>query len=122
MIVEDDPRRRIGFQHDMIMLAFAGAVGGGVVDIIAQPLLTSFGIDAHAPRHAQMDHQGLAAVEFGQDIFGAARELLHHAALEPFGKARREGKAQIFAPDMRLFDGAAFQRGHQSQAHSLDFG
>ena len=72
MIVEDDPRRRVGLEHHMIMLALTGAVGGRVIDIIAQFAPLAFGIDAHAPRHAQMDHQGLAAVELGQDIFGAA--------------------------------------------------
>ena len=123
MIVEDDARRRIGLEHDMIVLAVAGAIGRGVIDIIAELAALAFGIDAHAARHAQMDHQGLAAVELGQDVFGAAR-----AAAAPCGpssrsaKSWRKGHAQIAAPRLDIGDGMAFQRGHKAQADGLDFG
>ena len=87
MVVENDAGRRIGLQHHMVMLALPGAVRRGVVDIIAQPPLLAFRINAHAARHAQMDHQGLAAVELGQEIFGAAGE-----AFAPSGPASRSAK------------------------------
>ena len=106
----------------MIMLAVTGPVGRRAVDIITQPALSAFGIDAHASRHAQMDHQGLAAVERHQYIFGAAAELLGHASVQPLGEAGRKGTAQILAPDMRFDDGAAFQRGQKTKSHGFDFG
>ena len=59
-----------------------------------------------------MDHQGFAAIEFGQEIFGAAGEFSHQAAGEPFGEAGREGAAQVLAPNLRAENGTAFQCGH----------
>ena len=86
MIVEDDARRSVGLEHHMIVLAFAGAGGRGVINIVAQLAGLPFGIDAHAARHAQMDHQGLAAVELGQEIFGAPPQGLDLAAREALGE------------------------------------
>ena len=44
------------------------------------------------------------------------------AARQALGEMRREGDAQIAAPDPGLGDDMAFQRGRKAQADGFDFG
>ena len=69
-----------------------------------------------------MDHQRLAAVEVGQDVFRSPPQADDFAALEPGGEVAREGATQVAPPRLGMGDGAAFQRGGDPPLHSLDFG
>ena len=122
MIVEDNAGRSIGLEHDMVMLAIARAGRRLVINIVAQFLAMAMRIDAHAPGHAQMDHQGLAAVQRRQQIFGAAAQAHDFSPSQPFGKAGRKRDTQIAAPDDGLCDHMAFERRLQAQADGFDFG
>ena len=122
MIGENDARGCVGLHHDMVVLALAGIGGRLLIDILPELALLAFGINAHAPRHAQMDHERLAVIEFGQQVFCAPPQLLDFATRQALGEMGREGHAQVAAAGHDLCEATTRHRGREAHFHRLDFG
>jgi len=93
-----------------------------VIDILPELAAFTLGIDAHESRHAQMHHQRFTAVERGQKVFGAARELLDLVAFEACRKTLRKGLPEIAAPRFDFEESMAFENRLKAHLHGFDFG
>lgn len=122
MIGEDDAGRSVGFEHHMIMLAGSGVGRGGFIDELPQLLGFALGIDRHTPAHAEMDHQGLVAVEFGQNVFGPSPQRRHPSSRQPGGKILGKGGPEVAPPGLHFNEFPALHGGGQTHANSFDFG
>jgi hypothetical protein len=122
VIGEHDARRCVGLDHDVVVRSQARARRREFIDILAELLFPAFRIDAHAPGHAQMHHPGLAAVQFGEEVFRAPEETFNPAARETFGKMRRKRHTQIAPPRHDLCQAVMLENRCQAHSHSLDFG
>ncbi len=86
---------------------------------IASAALRRF--DREASSHAQVPEQCCTIIETGEDVFGAAADCGNAAALQPFHKVLRPGKAQVVPPQRDTADAAAFKGGPQAAHNSFDF-
>ena len=69
-----------------------------------------------------MDHQRLAAIEFGQEIFGPAPQAADCPARQALRKMGRKRHAQIMPANDRMRNHMALQRRGKTQADGFDFG
>ena len=78
--------------------------------------------DEDAAGHAEVDDQGLAPVEVGEEVLGAAAQGEDAGAGEAGGEARGEGAAEVGAADVGAGDDVAGQHGLEAAADGLDLG
>ena len=74
------------------------------------------------PRHAEMQQQEAAVVEFDQDVLAAPVKRADARAVEPLGKIGRERPAQIGPPQFGPHDPAAGHAQREAAADGFDFG
>ena len=79
-------------------------------------------IDRDTPGHAEMNHEGLAVIEFGEKIFGASPKMFDFAAGETFGKSGRKGNPEIPAARHDFGQPAMFKCGRKAHSHRFDLG
>src|ERR1700733_12780871 len=69
-----------------------------------------------------MNHQRLATIEVGEEVFGAPPQPFDGSTLEPPGEIWGEGHAQVAAAGLHMRQLAVFQRRSQAHSHGFDFG
>jgi hypothetical protein len=77
-------------------------------------------IDAEAAGHAEMHHEHLAVIEFGQEIFCAPVERLDPSPSQPPREILRQGKAQVRAPLLDIRETIADEDRLKSAPDRLD--
>ena len=106
-------------QHDPLR---AGAALHLEDHMVVQTGLRLFVMDAHRPRHAEMQQHGLAAVEREQQELATAAQRPNLPAGQPFAKARRQWPAQVRTPYIGIADLTVLHRGHQRPANRFNLG
>lgn len=122
MIGEDNPGTCVGIEDHVVVGAVPCTQKGSFVNMIAQPARFSLRIHCEPARHAKVDHEGLLAIELGQEVLGSAVETAHMAAGKPVREAGRERQAQIAAPRDDASEAAPLQNGGESPPNRFDFG
>ena len=117
-VVEGDQRAGLGLEHDM-----------GVLRIrrlreveVARPSRRACAGDLEAAAHAQVHHQGLAAVERRQQVLRAPFQSLDARAGQPLDETLGQRKAQVRAARLDAGQPRAGQDGLKAPAHGLDLG
>ncbi len=80
------------------------------------------GCDGHAAGHAEVDQEGVAAGEAGEEVFAAAAEAEDAGAGEAGGEIGGQGPAQVCPVDGGVGDDTILQAGGEASHDSLDFG
>jgi hypothetical protein len=93
----------------------------GVVEF-ARPHLALWQGDLEASAHPQVHHQGLTAVEAGEQVLGPALQPLDPRADQALDEAVGEREAQVRAAGLDASELSAGQHGLQSAADGLDLG
>ncbi len=111
-----DPPSRIGLEHHVGVLVLGGGLlaerpGPGAV----RPL------DLEAAGHSQVHHQGVAAVEPGQQVLGPPLKLFDPCAGQPLHEILRQRKAQVRPAGLHPFQPRALQGRLQAPSDRLDF-
>src|SRR5262245_59756301 len=95
MVRENDSRRRVRIEDDVIMLAPADFGAGRFVIRCPQSSAIAPCINGDASAHAQMNLQRLSVIEIRHDVFGAPPQLLHSTPSQTILKVRRKRNSQI---------------------------
>lgn len=113
-VVKDDSRAVLHGQNHVVVFLRRGVV------MHESPLRVSR--NRHPPGHAQMDQQGLAAAQIGEDVFGASAQSFDPLPGQPLGHAVRERPAQIGAVDLGAGDHLTLHRRGKAGPDGFDFG
>ena len=79
-------------------------------------------VDAPVPRHAEVEHERIAAVGVDQPIFGAPMKPDDPRAGQPLAEIDGERAAQIRAARLDPFDAAAVKHMGKAADGRFDFG
>lgn len=106
-VIKNDLDTVIGHENNVIVLAIAGR---------------AISADEEPPGHAQMHHQGKAALTMGQDIFCPPRQFFNPLSGQAFGKILRKREPQIRAPGDHPGEPPSFKGTGKAAADGFDFG
>ncbi len=113
-----DDRAVVGFEHHVGVLV----VRRDFASEIARTDRAFGGGDLEPAGHAQVHHQGVAAIQRSQQVLGPAVQPQDLRARQPLDEAVGQGEAQVGAVGAHAGQARAAQHRLQAAAHGLDFG
>ncbi len=122
-VVEGNARAGVGIKHHMVMFLGRGVGEGEAAGHVGHALCASCAGrgNQHAARHAQMNDQGLAGIEIGEDVFRPAAQPIDPCAGQAGGHVRGKWPAQIGAAHVCCDNPRTLQHGGKAATDCLDF-